>query len=63
MSLAQRWARRRRFPVMLNLDELTAVLAAARPPARRHDRDLDGALRRIRRAADRRRRAIARAKK
>lgn len=62
MSLAATWARRLRVPVWLNLPEMSAVLAASQPPPRRRPgRDLASGRHRIDRAAERRRRAVARA--
>ena len=61
MSFAVTWARRHRTIVLLNYDELNAVLAAA--PQARRNRPLASARRRLERARERRRKAVARARR
>jgi hypothetical protein len=62
MNLQQQIARRWRVPTRLNLDELNELLGHVHP-GRRPSRDLASACTRLECTRDRRRRAVARAKR
>jgi hypothetical protein len=64
VSLAVTWARRRRRIVLMNLDEIVAVLGASRPaPRRRPDKNLATGRRQLGKAESRARRAIRKARR